>query len=238
MEILQHPIVFYMFGIIPISKTVVMTWILMAIIIILVLLIRKFVPSLLEMLIEFISGMVGDVLDVDNLNPYLPLLGSLFIFLVFANILSVVPGLSSPTADINTTIALALIVFFAVHYYGVRQKGLWGYLKTISDPIFLLPLEVISQVSRTLALTLRLFGNVMSSDLIVAIIVSIVPLIAPIPLIALGLLTGILQAYILTTLATLYIASAVEINIEDEKMKKSSLDRKLFKRKETANGKS
>ena len=238
MEILEHPIVFYLFGIIPVSKTVVMTWILMAIIVILVLLICRFVPSLLEMLIEFISGLLGDVLDVDNLNPYLPLLGSLFIFLVFANILSIVPVLTSPTADINTTIAISLIVFLAVHFYGVKRKGLWGYLKTIANPIFLLPLEALSQVSRTLSLTLRLFGNIMSSDLIVAIIFSIIPLIAPIPLYALSLLTGILQAYILTTLATLYIASAVEINKEEEKMKKSGLGSKLLRRKENANGKS
>ncbi len=238
MDVIKHPIIFYLFGIIPVRDTVIMTWILMAIIILIVLLIKKTKPNLLELLIEFISGLVGDVLDVDNLNPYLPMLGSLFIFLVFANILSIVPGLNSPTADINTTIALSLIVFFSVHYFGIRKKGLWGYLKTISDPIYLLPLEIISQISRTLSLTLRLFGNILSSDLIVAIVFSIVPLIAPIPLIALSLLTGILQAYILTTLATLYIASAVEINAEDEKMKQSGKGRKLFSRKEALNGKS
>jgi len=238
MVVIKHPIIFYLFGIIPVRDTVIMTWILMAIIILIVLLIKKFLPNLLELLIEFISGMVGDVLDVDNLNPYLPMLGSLFIFLVFANILSVVPGLTSPTSNINTTIAFALIVFFSVHYFGIRHKGVLGYLKTISDPIYLLPLEIISQISRTLSRTLLLFGNILSSDLIVAIVFSIIPLIAPIPLIALSLLTGILQAYILTTLAPLYIASAVEINAEDEKMKRSGAGRKLFRRKETLNGKS
>ena len=215
-----------------------MTWILMVIIVLLVVIIKKTTPSLLEMLLEFISGMVGDVLDVDNLNPYLPLLGSLFIFILLANILSVVPSLKSPTSDINTTLALSLVVFTAVHYYGIRTKGTWGYLKTIADPIFLLPLEIVGQLSRTLSLTLRLFGNIMSSDLIVAIIFSIIPLIAPIPLIALSLLTGILQAYILTTLATLYIASAIEINIEDEKVKKAKLGNIYLHRKEKSNGKS
>jgi len=134
MDVIKHPIIFYLFGIIPVRDTVIMTWILMAIIILIVLLIKKTLPSLLELLIEFISGMVGDVLDVDNLNPYLPMLGSLFIFLVFANILSIVPVLTSPTSNINTTIALSLIVFFSVHYFGIRKKGVWGYLKTISDP--------------------------------------------------------------------------------------------------------
>lgn len=237
METIKHPVVFDMFGL-PITQTVVMTWILMAIIVLLVLLIKRLKPSLMDALLEFISGLVGDVLDVDNLTPYLPLLGSLFIFLTFANILSIVPGLSSPTSDINTTIALSLIVFFAVHFYGIRKKGFWGYMKTFANPIWLLPLEILSQVSRTLSLTLRLFGNIMSSDLIVAIIFSIVPLIAPVPLIALSLLTGILQAYILTTLATLYIASAVEINMEDEKLKKANKKRTLFRRKDKTYGKS
>lgn len=234
MEVLEHPIIFYMFGL-PIRDTVVMTWILMVIIILLVLIIRKRFTSLLDTLLEFITGLIGDILNEDNLNPYLPVLGSLMIFILLANILSVVPFLKSPTSDINTTIALSLVVFFAVHYYGVRKKGLWGYLKTISNPIFLLPLEIISQASRTLALTLRLFGNVMSGDLIVAIIFSIIPLILPIPLVALSLLTGVLQAYILTTLAALYISSAVEVNLEDEKVKKAKLKNNLFHRKEKIN---
>jgi len=233
-EVLEHPIIFYMFGL-PIRDTVVMTWILMVIIILLVLIIRKRFTSLLDTLLEFITGLIGDILNEDNLNPYLPVLGSLMIFILLANILSVVPFLKSPTSDINTTIALSLVVFFAVHYYGVRKKGLWGYLKTISNPIFLLPLEIISQASRTLALTLRLFGNVMSGDLIVAIIFSIIPLILPIPLVALSLLTGVLQAYILTTLAALYISSAVEVNLEDEKVKKAKLKNNLFHRKEKIN---
>jgi len=224
MDIFEHPVIFTLFGM-PIRKTVVMTWILMAMIIGLVIVIRKVKPSLLEMLLELLSGIVGDVLDADNLIPYLPILGSLFIFVMFANILSVIPGLSSPTADVNTTLALALVVFFAVHYYGIRKKGVWGYLTTISDPIFLLPLELIGQISRTISLTLRLFGNIMSSDLIVAIVFSLIPLIVPVPLILLGMLTGVLQAYIMTTLATLYVASAVEISIEEERKKQIILSK-------------
>ncbi len=124
----------------------------------------------------------------------------------------------SPTANINTTFALSLLVFFAVHYFGIREKGLWGYIKDTASPIFVFPLEVISQLSRTLSLTIRLFGNVLSTDLVVAIIFSLIPFIVPLPLAALGMLTGVLQAYIFTVLASLYIASAIEIaNVEEER---------------------
>jgi F-type H+-transporting ATPase subunit a len=117
----------------------------------------------------------------------------------------------SPTANINTTIALAIVVFFAVHIYGIREKGLWNYLKDFATPVFILPLEIVSQFSRTLSLAIRLFGNVLSTDLIVAIVFSLIPFILPLPLAALAMLTGVLQAYIFTVLASLYIASAVEI---------------------------
>lgn len=237
MEIIEHPVLFYLAGI-PISETVVMTWILIAITVVLVLIIKKVFPSLLETLLEFITGMVGDVLDVDNLNPYLPLLGSLFIFILLSNIISIVPGLKSPTSDINTPLALALVVLFSVQFYGIRSKGLVGYLKTFSEPIWLFPLEIVSQISRTFSLTLRLFGNIMSGDLIVAIIFSIVPLIVPVALMSLSLLTGVLQAYVFTILSALYIASAVEVNLEDEEMKKEGRRKKTRNRKEENYGKS
>lgn len=237
MDIIEHPVLFYLLGI-PISQTVVMTWILIVITVVIVLILRKVLPSLLETMLEFITGMVADVLDVDNLNPYLPLLGSLFIFILLSNMLSIVPGLKSPTSDINTTLALALVVLFSVQLYGIRQKGFWGYLKTFSDPIWLFPLEIVSQVSRTFSLTLRLFGNIMSGDLIVAIVFSIIPLIVPVAMMSLSLLTGVLQAYVFTILAALYIASAVEVNIEDEKMKRASSRKTKKNRKEESYGKS
>ncbi len=221
MDLVKHQILFYLFGIIPIRDTIVMTVILDVIIIAAVLFIRKAYPSLIEMIIRFITTMVDDILDVENIYPYLPILGSLFIFLFFANILSLIPVLRSPTSDVNTTFALAIVVFFAVHIYGIWKKGFFGYLKTLSNPIFLLPLDLISQISRTLSLTLRLFGNILSGEIIVAIVFSIIPLLAPIPFIALSMLSGILQAYILTTLATLYISSAVEINRSDKAQQKN-----------------
>lgn len=144
-------------------------------------------------------------------SKYIAILGSLAVYLLFANVFSIFPLMVSPTANINTTIALSVVVFFAVHIYGVLEKGAWGYIKDFASPLFILPLEIVSQFSRTLSLSIRLFGNILSTDLIVAIVFSLVPFILPIPLAALGMLTGVLQAYIFTVLASLYIASAVEV---------------------------
>jgi F-type H+-transporting ATPase subunit a len=122
----------------------------------------------------------------------------------------------SPTANINTTIALSVVVFFAVHFYGIREKGLWKYLKDFANPVFILPLEIVSQFSRTLSLAIRLFGNILSTDLIVAIVFSLIPFLVPLPLAALGMLTGVLQAYIFLVLASLYVASAIEVEEMEE----------------------
>ena len=238
MGTIEHNIVFYLFGKVPIRDTIIMTLILDVIIILAVLLIRKAIPSLLETLIEFVTSLVDEILDVDNLNPYIPIIGSLFMFLLTANMLSIVPVLKSPTADINTTLALALTIFFTVHVYGVMKKGFWKYLITIADPIFLLPLELISQLSRTLSLTLRLFGNIVSGDIIVALVFSIVPMIAPIPFIGLSIFSGVLQAYIMSVLATLYIAFAVEVNQEKEGRQNGGFFQNLFNRKERTHGES
>jgi F-type H+-transporting ATPase subunit a len=221
MNVIKHKDLITILGI-PIRDTVVMTWIMMALIVVIVLILRKKIPHLLELLFDLIYGIVDSVLDVENLTPYLPLLGSLFIFVLSANWLSIIPGLSSPTSDVNTTFALALIVFFSVHFYGIKTHGVIGYLKAFSDPVFLFPLELISHFSRTLSLTLRLFGNILSGDIIVAIVFSLIPLIVPLPLIALGMFSGALQAFILTTLASLYVSSAVVISKNDEKAREKN----------------
>lgn len=218
MEAIAPQIVFYFFGL-PITDTVVSTWVMMVIIILAAALIRKYAPAAAEMIIEMINGIVSSVMPENTkVMKYLPFLGSLAIFLLLGNIFSIFPMMVSPTTNINTTFALAIIVFFAVHVYGVREKGLWGYIKDLATPIFILPLEIVSQLSRTISLTIRLFGNILSTDLIVAVVFALIPFILPIPLAALGMLTGVLQAYIFTVLASLYIASAVEIeDIEQER---------------------
>ncbi|MEL7637831.1 MAG: F0F1 ATP synthase subunit A [Chloroflexi bacterium] len=244
MDVIEHPIVFTLFGLLPIRDTVVYTWLTMAAIIALVLILKVLKPNLLEYILEMIITILDDAMDVDDLHPYIPLLGSLMVFTLTSNLISIVPGMKSPTSDINLTIALALIVVFSVHIYGMIKKGVWGYLKDFATPIFMFPIELIGQFSRTLSLSMRLFGNILSGDLIVAIVFSIIPYLLPIALTAVTMVSGILQAFVLTTLAALFISSAVEINEEDSKMKaegKKTKIKELFNRKfrkEMANGES
>ena len=220
MDAITPQIIFYLYGL-PITNTVVSTWVMMFLIIALAILIKFMKPSYGEWLIEFINNIIGSVMPADkDPKDFLVVLGTLAIFLLFANIFSIIPMMVSPTANINTTIALAVIVFFAVHIYGIREKGLWGYIKDFASPIFILPLEIVSQFSRTLSLAVRLFGNILSTDLIVAIVFILVPFIIPLPLAALGMLTGVLQAYIFLVLASLYIASGVEIQEREKERKR------------------
>ncbi len=201
---------FTIFGI-PVSSTVVATWTAMAIIIFTVVIIGKIKPFLLQNLVEFLSNLISDIMNIDNVEPYLPFLGSLAIFLAVANIFGSFPIFSSLTSDLNTPIALALVVFFAAHIFGMKSWGFFGYLKNLASPIFMLPLEIISQISRTVSLALRLFGNILSGDLIVAVILSLVPLFVPVIMMGLGLLIGLLQAYVFTALSSVYVASALEV---------------------------
>jgi F-type H+-transporting ATPase subunit a len=239
LDVIQHKIVFTLFGILPIRDTVLYTWITMGIIIAVVLILKLLKPNLLEYILEAVISILDDAMDVDNLHPYIPLLGSLMIFTLFANLISIVPGMKSPTADINTTIGLALIIVFSVHVYGMIKKGVWSYLKEFASPVFMLPVELIGQFSRTLSLSMRLFGNILSGDLIVAIVFSIVPYFLPIALTAITMVSGVLQAFVLTTLAALFISSAVEINEEDQRIKAENAEkrrlRKLSKMSEKGN---
>ncbi len=201
-------VVFRVFGI-PVRDTVVSTWVMMVLVVGAAAVIGRRRPMALEMLVDFlvdtISGAMGQPAE-----PYLPLLGTLAIFIAVANVVGAVPIIVTPTRDINTPLAMALVVFFSVHYFGIRAKGVVGYFRDMASPVFMLPLEIIGQLSRTLSLTLRLFGNVLSTELIVAVVFSLVPLIVPLPLVAFSMLTGILQAYIFTILATVYIGAGLE----------------------------
>ena len=230
MDVIQHKIVFTLFGILPIRDTVLYTWITMGIIIAVVLILKLLKPNLLEYILEAVISILDDAMDVDNLHPYIPLLGSLMIFTLFANLISIVPGMKSPTADINTTIGLALIIVFSVHVYGMIKKGVWSYLKEFASPVFMLPVELIGQFSRTLSLSMRLFGNILSGDLIVAIVFSIVPYFLPIALTAITMVSGVLQAFVLTTLAALFISSAVEINEEDQRIKAENAEKRRLRK--------
>lgn len=210
MESLTPQTIFYVFGL-PIKSTIIATWVSMGIIILAVIAINKFKPELAELIVDFLSHLISDIMDVIHPEPFLPIIGTLAIFIAVANSTGILPFFSSPTSDINTPLALALVVFFATYYFGIRTKGFIRFIKEFASPIFLLPLEIIGQLSRTLSLTLRLFGNVLSGDLIASILLSLIPLFVPLPMMGLSLLIGILQAYVFTALTSVYIASAIDV---------------------------
>ena len=163
----------------------------------------------LEIIVEMLEKQVSDIVRRDPWR-YLPLLGTLFIFLVFANLTAILPGMSPPTAHIETPATLAAIVFLSVHYFGIRSRGLAAYARRYTKPnLLLLPLNVLSEFTRTFSLMVRLFGNMMSHEFVIAIVVILAGLFLPIPFMLLGILIGIIQAYIFTILAAVFIGAAV-----------------------------
>lgn len=168
------------------------------------------VQAICEVIVTTLLEQIEEVTRKDG-RPYLPLLGTLFLFLLCANSLSLFPGLAPPTERLETVFALSLTVFVSVYFFGIRRHGLWRYLKHFFRPTPLLfPIHLLSEITRTFSLSMRLFGNLMSHGLILAVIVSVAGLLVPIPIIAFGLFTGAVQAYIFTVLASVYIAAAVE----------------------------
>jgi F-type H+-transporting ATPase subunit a len=165
--------------------------------------------TVLELIVEAIEGQIRDTMGVAP-KPYLPLIGTLFLYILAANWSSLIPGIEPPTHCIETDIALALIVFFAVIFFGIRARGLGGYAKTFAEPSFLMiPLNLIETITRTFSLFVRLFGNVMSGAFIIGIILSLAGLLVPIPFMGIELLIGAIQAYIFTVLAMVFIGSVV-----------------------------
>lgn len=210
------PDILFYIGPVPISRAVVTTWALMlALTLFLIAAMRKPVhdagpvQAALEILVLTIAKQLRAILDRDPW-PYLPLLGSLFLFLCLANLAAVLPGATPPTGHVETPAALALIVFLSVHFYGVKVRGAGKYLRHYLEPNpFLLPLNLLAELTRTFSLMIRLFGNMMSHEFVIAIMVFLAGLLVPIPFLLLGILIGIIQAYIFTVLATVYIAAAV-----------------------------
>ncbi|MCU0692733.1 MAG: F0F1 ATP synthase subunit A, partial [Polyangiaceae bacterium] len=167
--------------------------------------------NLLEMVVTAIEKQIGEV-GLHHPKRYIGFLGTLFLFLAAASLCTVIPGYEPPTGSLSTTVALALCVFVAVPFFGIKEQGIGGYLKSYVKPTFImLPFNIISEISRTLALAVRLFGNMMSGAMIIAILLTIVPFIFPIVMTALGLLTGMVQAYIFSILAAVYIAAATRV---------------------------
>ena len=203
-------------GPVPVSAPVVTTWLIIALLWAASALVTRRlapVPSKAQAVLELLVGTVDDqIRDTMQAEPrvYRPLIGTLFLFILISNWSSLVPGVEPPTAHIETDAALALIVFCATIFYGVRTRGLGRYLATFAEPTWIMiPLNVVEQITRTFSLVVRLFGNVMSGVFVVGIVLSLAGLLVPIPLMALDLLTGAVQAYIFTVLAMVFIGAAL-----------------------------
>jgi F-type H+-transporting ATPase subunit a len=203
-------------GPVPVTTPVAITWGLMAVLTVgSAAATRRLKPepgrgqALLELFVTAVQGQVRETLRTDP-EPYLPFLATLFLFIAGCNLLALVPGLEPPTAHIETDAALAAMVFCAVHVFGIRARGLGGYLADFAKPTWImLPLNLISEFTRTFSLMVRLFGNIMSGVFIIGVLLSLVGLFVPIPFMALDLLTGLIQAYIFTVLAMVFIGGAV-----------------------------
>jgi F-type H+-transporting ATPase subunit a len=209
-------VVVFDLGPIAVTRPVVTTWVVMTVLVLCSWLVTRRLKlhpdrrqAVLEIVVTGIAGQIKEVIGKEA-RPFLPLLGTLFIFLVAANLSGVLPGVEAPTGKLETPAALALIVFFSVHYFGIRARGLIGYLASFAKPkLIMLPLNVVSEVTRTFSLMLRLFGNVMSGEFVIALVVALAGLFVPIPLMVLEILVGLVQAYIFTVLATVFIGAAV-----------------------------
>lgn len=207
-------------GVIKINATMLFTWLVMAILVLGSMLITRRLKSgvhmsrwqnMLEVIVDGINKQIQDV-SQQKPEKYLPFVGTLFLYIALSNFLIIVPGYWAPTASLSTTTALAICVLLAVPFFGISERGFLGYLKRYLQPtVFMLPFNIIGEVSRTIALAIRLYGNIMSGTVIVAILVSVVPFFFPILVELLGLLTGLVQAYIFAVLAMVYIASATQM---------------------------
>jgi F-type H+-transporting ATPase subunit a len=199
------------------TATVVYTWVVMAVLVLGAHLATRRLSTatrlgrwqnLLEVLV---TGMREQIREISQQEPgkHLPFVGTLFVFIAASNVLAVVPGFTPPTSSLSTTVALALCVLVAVPLYGIAERGLAGYLAGYVRPsVFMLPFNVLGEVTRTVTLAIRLYGNAMSATFIVVILLGLIPFFFPVVLQLLGLLTGLIQAYIFAVLAMVYIASA------------------------------
>ncbi len=217
MHLSPDEIIFWQYGFIKLNATIVFTWGLMLVLAIGSAFITRGLSTglnrsrwqnLLEIIITAIQEQIQEV-GLNQAHKYLSFLGTIFLFVAAANIFTIIPGYQPPTGSLSTTMALALCVFVAVPLFGIEEQGAGNYFKSYLQPTFImLPFNVISEFSRTLALAVRLFGNMMSGAMIVGILLTITPFVFPIVMSLLGLLTGMVQAYIFSILATVYIAAA------------------------------
>jgi F-type H+-transporting ATPase subunit a len=217
MHLSPDEIIFWQHGFLKLNATIAFTW---GLIVVLSLgswlitrrlstsLRRSRWQTLLEIIVTSIESQIEEI-GLAHPEKYLGFLGTLFVFVAASSLGTIIPGYEPPTASLSTTAALALCVFVAVPLFGIEDQGMGGYLRSYVQPtVIMLPFTIISELSRTLALAVRLFGNMMSGAMIIGILLSITPFIFPIVMTALGLLTGMVQAYIFSVLAAVYIAAA------------------------------
>ncbi|MCM4168073.1 ATP synthase subunit a [Arenibacter antarcticus] len=227
MRISPDQMIFWEYGSINLNLTIVTTWVLMILLAMGARLITRNLKSeikstrwqnVLEMLVIMIRDQIKEV-GLNKPEKYMAFIGTLFLFIAVSNLLMIVPWYEPPTASLSTTVALAICVFIAVPVFGIAEGGIKGYLRSYLQPNFImLPFNIISELSRTLALAIRLFGNIMSGGLIASVLLSIAPFLFPIIMSALGMLTGMIQAYIFAILATVYIAAATkDVKVKNDK---------------------
>jgi F-type H+-transporting ATPase subunit a len=217
MRLTPDEVVIVQWGVLHLNATIAFTWLVMAVVVGAARLVTLRVtstdtPSRWQNLLEvLVAEMRNQIRQVSQQDPgrYLPFIGTLFLFIAISNVLAVVPGFIPPTGSLSTTAALALCVLVAVPLYGIVDRGILGYLRTYVQPTFLmLPFNILGEITRTVALAVRLYGNVMSGTILAAILISIIPFFLPVLMQLLGLLTGLIQAYIFAVLAMVYIAAA------------------------------
>ena len=225
-QISPDQVIFWQWKFITINATLVYTWLVMAILVIGSWLVTRNLSmttrisrwqNFLEVVVSGIRGEIDEVSKGEAMH-YLPFVGTLFLFIALSNVLAIVPGYVAPTASLTTTAALAICVFIAVPLYGITRQGVGEYLKEYFRPTFIFfPFHIMGELSRTLALTVRLFGNIMSHEKVIAILLSVTPLFFPVVMQVLGLMIGLIQAYIFSVLTMVYIASATQAHEEHGK---------------------
>jgi F-type H+-transporting ATPase subunit a len=228
MRLSPDEVIFWQLGFIKLNATILFTWGLMLVLVVGSKLVTRRLSTglersrwqnVLEVVVIAIAKQIEEV-GLRHPERYLGFLGTLFLFVAAAALATLIPGYEPPTGSLSTTVALALCVFVAVPWFGIDEQGLGGYLRSYVEPTFImLPFNIISEISRTLALAVRLFGNMMSGAMIIGILLAITPFLFPIVMTLLGLLTGMVQAYIFFILATVYIAAAAQARKPEPKAK-------------------
>ena len=224
--------VMFRVGPVPIAEPVVVTWVIIVVLVLGSWLLTRRLEihpgrrqAAVEVVVETVAEQIRAIIERDP-EPFMPVIAGFFIYLVFANLSFLVPGVQPPTAHLETAAALALIVFLSVNVYGIRQRGLGGYLRGFAEPsIFLLPINILSEFTRIFSMMIRLFGNILSGEFVLLLAIGLAGFLIPIPLMALEIVIGLIQAYIFAILATVFIGAAVQGKGERPQSKEKTSDR-------------